>query len=253
MGDLNRLRMKHRRAGRFDVEKLNEDTGAYLMGKDGYMPAETVEYGEAVIHGRAVKYGENKELEILADVWAFVSENIEREAWKSYTRDDWAELERQHVERSEYTEPDLFDDILVKYERGLFTEDEARAYAKRYRACKYRFCLNVFEPRRRDQRYCSDSDCRRREANAVIRYEKTGTYLPPYVYKDNRYDTNEENYERNEIAQDVEANEEMYRRIKRDRTREAYYYMQVFDKDLIDSEDKRHHIPVSIEENSTAI
>src|SRR5690625_1888985 len=104
---LNRIRMKHRRAGRVDVEALHEDTGAFLME---YEPGETI------------KYGEDHELEIAADVWAFVAENIERqqeaEKWASYTREDWAELERQYVERSDYTEMDLFDDILTKYERG---------------------------------------------------------------------------------------------------------------------------------------
>src|SRR5690625_2368745 len=121
---LNRLRMKHRRAGRVDVEALHEDTGAFLME---YEPSESV------------KYGEDQELEIVADVWAFVHENIERqqeaEKWKSYTREDWAELEYAYVERSEYTEMDLFDDILNEYEAGKITADEAEAKAKKYRKC----------------------------------------------------------------------------------------------------------------------
>jgi len=244
---LNRLRMKHRRAGRVDVEALHEDTGAFLME---YEPSESV------------KHGEDYELEILADVWAFVAENIERkqeaEKWASYTRADWAQLEYEYVERSEYTESDLFDDILTKYERGVITADEAQAKAKEYRECDYRFCLNVFKPGRRNQWYC-DADCRKREANAKIRFKQTGTYLPAHVYKDNRDDTSQENYEDNELAQDMESNEEMYMRFlykdifggKRDRAREAYYHMQVFEKDLKDSqktESKRHYNPVTNEE-----
>ena len=245
---LNRLRMKHRRAGRVDVEALHEDTGAFLM-----------EYETS----ESVKHGEDYELEILADVWTFVAENIERkqeaEKWASYTRADWAQLEYEYVERSEYTEQDLFDDILTEYENGIITADEAQAKAKQYRKCLYRFCLNVFKPGRKDQRYCPGKDCRKRESNAKIRYEKSGTYLPTSAYKDNRYDTEQENYEKMEVAVDMHENIEMLERHqlkdkqggKRDRQREAYYLQQVFEKDLKDmqkTESKRHYNPVTNEE-----
>ncbi|MDY0409959.1 hypothetical protein [Paracerasibacillus soli] len=82
---LYKLRMKHRRARRVDVEQLRQDTDAYL----------------------AENTPSKNEIDILADTWAFVAENIEREEWKTYTREDWEELERQHVERAYYTKPDL--------------------------------------------------------------------------------------------------------------------------------------------------
>jgi len=247
-----RLQMKHRRANSFDVEKLSDDTEAILA-----------DYEIPVKRGYT-EHGENEELEAIADVWAFVAENIEREEWKSYTREDWADLERQHVERAEYTEPDLYDDILTEYEAGNITAEEAQAKAKEYRACEYRFCLNVFQPRRRDQRYCPDSDCRRREANAKIRYEKIGTYLPAYVYKDNRDDTDERHYEKFETSRDMEKDGDMYSRFIlkdlyggiRDRQREAYLWMQVTEKDLKDSSEtalKRHENPVISEEIRSAI
>lgn len=248
--NINQLRMKHQRAGKTDVERLRTDTDACLSD---YKPSD------------AIKYGEDRELEILGDVWAFVAENIEREAWKSYTREEWAELEREYVEKAEYTEPDLFDDILTKYERGLFTAEEAQAYAKRYRRCDYRFCLNVYKPRRKDQRYCS-TDCRKREANAKIRFEKTGTYLPPHVYKENRDDTNERNYFEYEIAFNLgeagndeheESAESVATRIyatsqkmlyggRRDRASEDIYYKKVTEKDLTyenypEYSDKKRH------------
>lgn len=252
---LYQLRMKHQRAGRTDVESLLEDTNDLLSD---YEPNDRLDLEEDV------KHGEDNELEILAGIWEFVAENIEREEWETYTREDWEEIERNHVERAEYTEPDLFDDILTKYERGLFTADEAQAYAKRYRECQYRFCLNVFEPRRKDQRYCTGSDCRRREANAKIRFERTGTYLPPYVYKDNRDDTDEENYQKKEIAYDMEENGEMFARFKykdefggkRDRMREAYYYQEVTEKELKDSGESRlnrHYNPVTNEERRAVV
>src|SRR5699024_7423814 len=99
---------------------------------------------------------------------------------KSYTREDWAQLENEYVRYADYTEPDLFDDILTEYEAGKITADEAQAKAKQYRRCKYRFCENVYEPKRKDQSYCSPN-CRKREANALQRFKQTGTYLPPHV------------------------------------------------------------------------
>lgn len=188
--ELYRLRTTYQRSGKVDVVKLRKDTEAYLTKY--YKPKEYKP-------DEPIKQGEDRELEILSEIWAFVAENIEREAWKSYTREEWAELERQYVEKSDYTEQDLTDDILIKFERGLFTAEEAHSYFRRYRACNYRFCENVFKPNRKDQRYCT-ADCRKREANAKGRYKQTGTYLPSHVYKDNRDDTVERNYKGKEIT-----------------------------------------------------
>ncbi|MFC0300138.1 hypothetical protein ACFFIS_04780 [Virgibacillus soli] len=239
---LYKLRMKHRRARRVDVEQLRQDTDAYL----------------------AENTPSKNEIDILADTWAFVAENIEREEWKTYTREDWEELERQHVERAYYTKPDLFDDILTKYERGLFTADEAQAYAKRYRKCKYRFCENVFKPTRKNQWYCPKSTCRSMEANAKIRFKKTGTYLPPYAYKDIREDTSQKNYEKYEIAFDMEESAGMFARFKykeecggkRDRAREDMNDIAHYKQNKeIDAETQviRHYKPVTIKRDSSEI
>lgn len=245
--------MEHQRAEKYDVDKLRQDTEEFLTTE--YKPSSLTKI-------RNTKFGKDNELEILSDIWGFVAENIEREEWKSYTREDWEELERNYVERADYTEPDLFDDILTKYERGLFTADEAQAYAKRYRKCRYRFCENVFKPRRKNQYYCPDSNCRNREANSKQRFKETGTYLPPHVYKELREDTRQRNYERWEVAQDIEIIEEVYipQQYKneyggeRDRAREDMYdiarYKQnkEIDAETLGSPLIRHYKPVTIED-----
>lgn len=175
---LYKIRMKHERSGRTDVEALREDTEKFL----------------------AEKKPTTGELDILAGVWSFVAENIEREEWKYYTREEWEELERYYVEHTHYTKPDLFDDVLTKYERGLMTAEEAQAYTKQYRQCKYRFCENVFKPKRKNQHYCTKYSCRQKEWKAQQNFNKTGTYLPPSFYDENRDDTNERNYMEREIA-----------------------------------------------------
>lgn len=253
--ELNKIIKRYRRANVYDVKSLAESSREYL--DDHYKAPSGIEYGE------------NKEIEALADVWAFLDENIRREEWRSYTREDWEELEREYVERADYTEPDLFDDILTSYEKGELTADEARAKAKEYRKCKYRFCLNVFKPRRKNQYYCPDSDCRKREANAKIRFEKTGTYLPPHVYKENRDDTDEQNYKKYEIAFNLgeagnEEHEEDVEQVtnrvyqynqrhltgngERDDSRDMRNYTRITEKNLKDEQESpviRHYIPVS--------
>ena len=244
---LSQVRMKHRRAGRTDVESLREDTEDFLSE---YEPSDSI------------KYGEDYELEILSDVWAFVAENIEREEWKSYTREDWEELERNYVERATYTKPDLFDDILTQYENGELTGDEAMIKANEYQECEYRFCLNVFKKKRKDQKYCPASNCRALEYKARERFKETGTYLPPHVYKDNRYDTDEKNYENNEIAFDMEENIEMFERFqhkdeyggKRDRVREDFYEIsKKIEENIEESPVKRYWIPVTNEGKRSVI
>lgn len=166
------IRMKHERAGRLDVDSLRKDTDAFLAEKP-----------KPSAH----------ELNILAGSWAFVAENMEREAWKYYTREDWEELERYHVEKASYTEPDLFDDITTAYEQERITADEARAKAKEYRKCSYIFCENVYRPKRKAQRFCTGS-CRNAEVKANQRFENTGTYLPASAYKELRDDSKDDKY-----------------------------------------------------------
>ena len=175
LGDIQRT---YERAGVKDIEGLRNDTEEFLD--------KTVNVDAGV-------------LDLLAGTWSVVAENIEREAWRSYTREDWAELERQHVESSSYTEPDLRDDLLTRVEYEAMTVEEAREEYAEYRECDYVFCLEVYRPRRRDQRYCC-SNCRYKQAEAERRYVRTGTYLPVHVYRDNRDHTDEQNYKQNETA-----------------------------------------------------
>jgi len=174
---LYELIKKHRRAKRKDVEQLNKDVEQYLSEHNA----------------------SNNELSMLADVYRFMAETIEREAYKNYTREDWEKLEYAYVYKADYTEPDLMDDLLTQYERGLITWDELERLRRQWRECGHRFCLNVFKPRRKDQQFCSE-DCRKREHEAVKEYERTsklykaGTYLPPSAYKSGREDEREKAY-----------------------------------------------------------
>lgn len=234
--ELYLLRMKHQRAGRTDINELRADTERYLSRNN--TPNE-------------------KESEILGEVWNFLAENIEREEWRNYTREDWEALERQHVEKSRYTKPDLFDDITTAYEKGELTEDEAKATALQYRECKYRFCLNVFNGRK-DQRYCS-ADCRKRAHRAEQRFIETGTYLPPSAYKDNREDTDDRNYKERERAfEDTMIIEELepFERsreygYRRDRERELFF--DIINENSKNSVKIRHKNHVSYEEEETEI
>lgn len=169
LADLHR---RYNRANVYDLDGLQSDVDRFI--------AQTLDLDEAT-------------LDELAGIYAFIHENMEREGYRYYTREDWIKLERQHIEKARYTKPDLFDDILTAYERGELTEVQAKAAALQYRECRHVFCLNVFKGRK-DQRYCSD-DCRYRYAQARKRAQSFPfTTLPPSAYKDNRDDTDDQNY-----------------------------------------------------------
>ncbi|WP_419893602.1 hypothetical protein [Oceanobacillus kimchii] len=228
------LRMKYERSGKTDVEALRKDTQKVIDG------AETLSHTE---------------LDIMASTWAFVSENIEREEWRNYIREDWEQLEYEHVEKSRFTKQDLFDDIYTAYENKEITELEAQVWAKRYRQCRYIFCLNVFHGRK-DQRYCS-SDCRKRAHRAQQRYNETGTYLPTSAYRDNREDTVDRAYyehERsfdNEMLTEVIVPEDERRTYGGKRNRAAEDYREInLEKSLNEGEyafEKSHENPVIYE------
>lgn len=180
LGDIQR---KYNRAGVKDVEGLREDTEEYL-DKTVNVDCKTVS--------------------LLAGVWSMVGENLERDAWKLYTREQWAELERQHVEFASFTVPDLLDNVLSRLERGRITQEEAHEELGSAKICDYEFCLNVFKPRRANQRFCC-RNCKERQKEAVKRFERTNTFLPEYVYKENRDHTDEQNYRRREKAFNTDA------------------------------------------------
>lgn len=204
LGDIQR---KYERAGVKDVEGLRATTDEFLAANP--KPS-------------------TKVLGLLAGSWAFVAENIERDAWKSYTREQWAELEHQYIEKSKYTEPDLRDDLLTAVEYGGQTIEQAREVYATYKECDYVFCLNVFQPKR-GAKYCC-RDCKERQRKAVKRFETTGTYLPPTAYKEKRDQVKERDYRKHEVALDDDIlynevapfQERREHGYKRERTREDF-------------------------------
>lgn len=172
------IRMKYERAGVTDIDELNCEVERYLS---------------------TTSNPSKKSLDIIAGIYDFVAENIEREKYKHYSRDQWAELERQYVHRADYTLPDLVDDLLTLLEQGKITREQYREVRRSYKPCKHRFCLNYYEQRRKDHAFCCE-DCRKREHDAINEYERTskiytaGTYLPPTAYKDTRQGEKEHAY-----------------------------------------------------------
>ncbi|KZM55192.1 hypothetical protein A3Q35_01170 [Aeribacillus pallidus] len=184
---LYELRMKYERAGITDVEALNRETEKYLEN-----------------HRLS-----DKEIHILAGIYDYVAENIERERFKYYTREEWEELERQYVHRASFTGPDLEDFLLTRLEKGKITRQQMEEERKRYKKCEHRFCLDYFIPRRKDQRFCCE-DCRKRENEAIKEFERTskiyraGTYLPPSAYKEPRQVEKDAAYRKHERLFDSE-------------------------------------------------
>ena len=175
----------YNRSGEMDVESLRQDT-------------------ETLIDSSTNIREDHRTLEKLAEIWAFVHENLEREEWSTYTREDWLELEHEWIERARYTEPDLRDDLLIRQEHGNLTETQARVKYEKHQECEYVFCINVFNPKRKDQRFCC-RNCKERQKEALKRFRWTGTYLPEHAYRDNREETDERNYMERETAYETES------------------------------------------------
>ncbi|TKI50286.1 hypothetical protein [Lysinibacillus tabacifolii] len=120
--------------------------------------------------------------------------------------------DRAYVERYEFTITDLYNDLMSKIEWSLlrymalvytFGFDALPYYStvldysyyvqerKKFRRCKYMFCLNMFpiekenaredKSKRVDSRFCCDA-CRKASHDAKKRFIKTGSYLPIEYY-----------------------------------------------------------------------
>lgn len=112
------------------------------------------------------------------------------------TRKEWARLEYEYVERSDYNLRDLYDDLMERLDasENYITYEEYRKERKKWRRCKYYACDNYFpiakdrlihpnvKARRPNAEYCCD-ECKKDQENAQARFEKTGTYLPDYAYE----------------------------------------------------------------------
>lgn len=139
--------------------------------------------------------------------------------------------DRSYVERAEYTITDLYNDIVSQMEwsairylirlsvfgidalstyEHVLTWDDYRAERKKWRKCRYKFCLNMFaierdnirsqRPKRSDSRYCCD-ECRKADFEATERYKKHGSFLPVYWYTPNTADHIDRFYEDRQKAQ----------------------------------------------------
>jgi hypothetical protein len=175
------IRMKYERAGVFGASELNAEIEAYL--KDAKMTP--------------VKF------DIIGGIYSHIAENVEREQYKRYTREEWKALERQYVHCAEFTLPDLIDCLLTMLEKGKITREQLGEKREQFKGCEHRFCLNYFKSRRKDQRFCCE-DCRKREHDAVSEFERTskiyaaGTYLPPSAYKETRQAEKDKGYRKHE-------------------------------------------------------
>ncbi|PFP30127.1 hypothetical protein COJ96_06825 [Bacillus sp. AFS073361] len=132
---------------------------------------------------------------------------------------EWRKLEREHVNKSDYTITDLYSDFkeiiefnalrylaLLKtfgmdalecYEEVIVTWADYREERKKWKRCKHRFCLCVFpidadnfqgkKKRKRDAKYCCRT-CNENEKYSRDCYDRTKkildnpTYLPDWFY-----------------------------------------------------------------------
>lgn len=127
--------------------------------------------------------------------------------------------DRAYVEKSEFTMPDLYNDIVSRMQwtclrfvslLNVFGVDALKTYhtvldweyyrteRKKWRKCRYKYCLDMFaikgdnlrgQPAKRsDSRYCCE-DCRKGANDAEERFKLHGSYLPVYYYADQLTDT----------------------------------------------------------------
>lgn len=137
--------------------------------------------------------------------------------------------DKAYVERADFTVTDLYNDLMSAIEWSLlrymalistFGFAALPFYSivldysyyvqerKKFRRCKYMFCLNMFpvakenvrddKAKRVDSRYCCET-CRKAQYEAKQRFKKTGSYLPVEYYSplysesiDDRYRLHEE-------------------------------------------------------------
>gem|GEM_PF-1453110 len=184
----------------------------------------------------ALKTAKVTTLEGMARELAKYSEHIDRESLRTQPPVN----DRAYVERSEFTITDLYNDLMSIIEWSLFRYMaliytfgfEALPYystvldysyyvqqRKKFRRCKYMFCLNMFamegdnfrnaKPKRVDSRFCCDV-CRKASYDATKRFKSTGSYLPVEYYApiygesvDDRYRLHEQVYLENDIETEI--------------------------------------------------
>jgi hypothetical protein len=107
------------------------------------------------------------ELELMGRLLHKTLENVDRAKEKTRTREEWEELEREHIPPAPSFVP------------------------KGYAVCACWRCNNIFEKRGK-RKYCSE-ECSQEQRDANKRLKKTGTYLRPYAdgYREKRQESTE--------------------------------------------------------------
>jgi len=183
-------------------------------------------------------------LEGMAREFAKLSEYLDRLSIKA----DPPVNDRAYVERSEFTITDLYNDLMSRIEWSLFRYmallhtfgfDALPYYStvldysyyvherKKFRRCKYMYCLNMFaiegdnlrdsKSKRVDSRFCCDT-CRKASHDANKRFKRTGSYLPIEYYTpiydesvDDRYRLHEETQPSYKVETEIMKKKPMFK------------------------------------------
>lgn len=180
----------------------------------------------ANIQDVALKTAKVTKLEGMARELAKFSEQIDREKFTAKP----PVYDKSYVERSEFTITDLYNDLMSVIEWSLFRYialvytfgfDALTYYStvldysyyvqerKKFRRCKYMFCMNMFaiegdnirdaKSKRVDSRFCCD-ECRKASHDAKKRFKRTGSYLPIEYYAPIFDESVDDRYRRHEQA-----------------------------------------------------
>src|SRR5699024_5797616 len=105
--------------------------------------------------------------------------------------------DRSYVERGDYSVMSLYSDYKQMIEAGHKDWADYQEERKKWRRCKYKFCINVYAinkdnfrkmpARRNDSRYCCD-ECRKAEDETKQNMRKYGSYLPVHEIEDEQAD-----------------------------------------------------------------
>src|SRR5699024_1776250 len=106
--------------------------------------------------------------------------------------------DRSYVERGDYSVMSLYSDYKQMIEAGHKDWADYQAERRKWRRCKYKFCINVYpinkdnflgkKARRNDSRYCCDK-CRKAEDEIKRNMRKYGSYLPIHEIENEQADS----------------------------------------------------------------
>lgn len=106
--------------------------------------------------------------------------------------------DRSYVERGDYSIMSLYSDYKQMIEAGHKDWADYQAERRKWRRCKYKFCINVYpinkdnflgkKARRNDSRYCCDK-CRKAEDEIKRNMRKYGSYLPVHEIENEQADS----------------------------------------------------------------